>query len=281
MIRHLRRLLRIARLFCHMLLSLLAVYPLLSLLRRFGRREYTYYQQGVAGWWSRKFCRIVNLRIEGRGKINTHPSLFVANHISWLDIVCLRALLDAVFVAKQEVRDWPVFGGLAARAGTLFFKRGEEGQEAADQMTALLAQGRSVLFFPEGTSSCGDGVLPFHARLFQAAVRTTAEVQAVAVIYPHPQRGMNPVAPFVGEQSLLGNLWRVLAEPEIEVQLEFCPVLASADAERRSLAEHSRAQILSLVSAAQAPVRASNNALDDDAHEEMPAETGYSPPATC
>ncbi len=278
MISNLRRLLRVGRLFWHMLLSLLVVYPLLSVLQRFGRREVIDYQQAIARWWSRKFCRIVNVRIQTHGKINTHPTLFVANHISWIDIICLRALLNATFVAKQEVRDWPVFGGLAARIGTLFFKRGEEGQEVAGQMTELLARGRSVLFFPEGTSSCGDGVLHFHARLFQAAVRTTAEVQAVAVIYPHPQRGMNPVAPFVGEQLLLENLWRVLGEPKIEVQLNFCPALVSAGAERRSLAEHSRAQILSLVSAAQAPDRVPDDAPDDAVFETGAVEAVYSPP---
>ena len=279
MIRHLRRLLRITRLFWLMLLSLLAVYPLLSVLQRFGQREHMDYQQGVARWWSRKFCSIVNIRIVGRGEINAHPILFVANHISWMDIVCLRALLDAVFVAKQEVRDWPVFGGLAARVGTLFFKRGEEGQEVAGQMTALLARGRSVLFFPEGTSSCGDEVMNFHARLFQAGVRTLAAIQAVAVIYPYPQQGMNPVAPFIGEQVLLENLWRVLGEPEIEVQLHFCPGLASAGTERRFLAEQSRAQILSLVSAAQAPVRAPEEAFEDAAFEAATVEAAYSPPS--
>ena len=278
MIVGLRRLLRLGRLFWHMLLSLLVVYPLLSVLQRFGRRELIDYQNAIARGWSRKFCRIVNMRIQTHGKINTHPTLFVANHISWIDIVCLRALLNATFVAKEEVRDWPVFGGLAARIGTLFFKRGEEGQAVADQMTELLARGRSVLFFPEGTSSCGDEVLHFHARLFQAAVRTAAEVQAVAVIYPHPQRGMNPLAPFVGEQLLLENLWRVLGEAEIEVQLNFCPALASAGAERRFLAEHSRAQILSLVSVAQAPVRAPEEAFEDAAFETVTVEAAYSPP---
>ncbi|HWQ94799.1 MAG TPA: 1-acyl-sn-glycerol-3-phosphate acyltransferase, partial [Gammaproteobacteria bacterium] len=87
MIMHLRRLLRIGLLFWLMLSGLLVCYPLLSILQRYGRRDFTDYQQAIARWWSRKFCRIVNLRIQAHGKISTHPILFVANHISWIDIV--------------------------------------------------------------------------------------------------------------------------------------------------------------------------------------------------
>ncbi|MEO5574510.1 MAG: lysophospholipid acyltransferase family protein [Gammaproteobacteria bacterium] len=247
MILELRRMQRLVRLAWHLLLGMLAAHLVLRTIKKLAHRlpRHQRYAQAVVQWWNRKLCRIINLRIHIEGEINAHPTLFVANHISWLDITCLAGKLDARFVAKREVRDWPLFGAMATRNHTLFIKRGDASVTAtvADQMTWSLLQKNNFIVFPEGTSSGGASVERFHARLFQSAIRARAQVQAVAITYPHPH-GTNPAAPFVGEDNLLRHLWGVLREPAIDISLIFCKSLAAEGMDRRALATRTRNQIL-------------------------------------
>jgi len=244
MMQHARRIWRLLCLAAHVLLGLLVAWPLFALLDVIAPRHPHAHRQAAARWWTRGLCAILKLRVRLEGRIHAAPTLFVANHISWLDIICLRAHIDALLVAKQEVRRWPVFGGIFARAGTLFLPRGGPSTHVADQMTWHLLAQRSVLVFPEGTSSHGITVDRFHARLYQAAIRAQSAVQAVAITYPHPVAGVHPAAPFVGEAALLPHLWRVLAEPALEVQISLCAPLSATGRERRMLADLTREQIL-------------------------------------
>jgi 1-acyl-sn-glycerol-3-phosphate acyltransferase len=193
------------------------------------------------------------------GVARARPALFVANHISWLDIPVLRAVLDCAFVSKQEVRTWPVVGGLAAHAGTVFLERGTPAAlaRAADQMTWSLRQGRSVVIFPEGTTTDGRSVQRFHARLYQAAILACATVQAVALRYPDGVDGResHAAAPFVGDMDLARHLWRLAGEDRLVARLHFCAPVAAAGP-RRALAEHTRGLILHAL----APARAATHA---------------------
>lgn len=250
MILHLRRMQRLVHLAWHLMLGILAACLMLRTLNSLAQRLpcQQRYTQAVVRWWNRKLCHIINLRIHIEGAVNPKPTLFVANHISWLDIACLAALLDARFVAKQEVGEWPVIGAMAKRNHTLFIKRGDADTTAAvaDQMTWSLLQKNSHIVFPEGTSSDGATVQHFHGRLFQSAIRAHAPVQAVAIVYPHAQ-GINPAAPFIGDDDLLHHLWNLLLQPSTDVTLTFCKPLDAEGRERRSLATHTRSQILSVL----------------------------------
>lgn len=243
MICHARRVWRLLYLALHVLLGLLVAYPLFALFDAITPRHPHAHRQAAARWWTRGLCTILKLRVQLEGSIHDAPTLFVANHISWLDIICLRAHVDALLVAKDEVRRWPVFGGIFARAGTLFLPRGGPSTHVADQMTWHLLAQRSVLVFPEGSSSDGATVGRLHARLYQAAIRAQCAVQAVAITYPHPA-GVHPAAPFVGEAALLPHLWHVLAEPALEVRISLCAPLSTTGKERRMLADLTRDQIL-------------------------------------
>lgn len=245
---HVRRLQRLLRLAWHMLMGMCAAHVGLPVTNKVAQGGQYRIQQAVSKWWNYKLCRILNLRLHIEGTINTAPTLFVANHISWLDIPCLATVLNAHFVSKEEVRGWPIFGAMAARTSTLFLRRGDATVTSmvADQMTWSLLRKRSIVIFPEGTSSEGDSVLHFHARLFQSAIRSHAEVQAVAISFPHEQ-GVNPAAPFVGDSNLLDHLWRLLAEPVMEARLIFCQPLAAAGLPRRVLANRARAQVLASI----------------------------------
>lgn len=235
--RNARRLLRAARLVSHTLLGAFITLTALGRLVRQRRHD------AVVRWWVRGILRILDVRVEIQGRICAEPALFAVNHVSWLDIPCLRLVLDAEFVAKQEVARWPVIGRMAECAGTLFLNRGERDASltAANNMTRALAGGRNVIVFPEGTTGDGRHLGRFHARLYQAAIRSRRPVQAVAIGYPHPE-GIHPAAPFVGDDNLGRHLWALLAEDKLTVRLTFCtPVENISD--RRQLAELTRNQV--------------------------------------
>lgn len=243
-VRELRRIVRLVRIVIHLLRGALIAHALLGWGSRCSGGG-TRWRAAVAQHWSRGLCRILNLRISVRGKFGTGPTLFVANHLSWLDIPCLSATLSADFVAKDDVARWPLIGAMARRAGTMFLRRGDRlaTEAVSDRMTWLLKRGRSVILFPEGTTTDGRTLHRFHSRLYQAALRTHAQVQAVAVSYPHPS-GVHPAAPFIGDDNLARHLWMLLAEPSLDVTLTFCPALTVAGSPRRVVAEYTRGQIL-------------------------------------
>ncbi|MBI2778437.1 MAG: 1-acyl-sn-glycerol-3-phosphate acyltransferase [Gammaproteobacteria bacterium] len=241
---HVRRTQRLMRLVWHVMVGAGISYLILLPLNAMGRDSQRPHQRMIVRWWMAKTCRILNLRIQKAGVMSATPTLFVANHISWLDIPCLAAALDAVCVSKHEVRRWPVVGGMAAQAGTVFIQRGAHAASGvADLMARNLMDKRSVVFFPEGTSTSGATVRNFHPRLYQAAIHAQTVVQAVAISYPHPA-GVNPVAPYINDDNLLHHLWVLLKEPSVEVNLTFCPPVP-AESGRRALAVDTRSQILS------------------------------------
>ena len=196
----------------------------------------------VVRGWMRSLVRGLGVHVQCAGTLHPAAALLVANHISWLDIPCLFACTDGVFVAKSDVARWPLIGALAAGIGTLFLARGQEAGATAERMTWLLAQGERVVIFPEGTSTDGTGVGVFHARLFQAAIRAGTVVQAVAIHYPHVH-GFHPIVPFVGDDDFVRHLWRLLDEETIEAKIRFCVPLPATGQERRVLATRTRGQI--------------------------------------
>lgn len=239
-----RRLSRLLRLLIHVLNGMFLTLLFAGLLRMsFDRPFY----QRIVRWWLHKIVRIVGVQATVMGQPATAHTLLVANHVSWLDIPLLGGVAGPRFLSKQEVRHWPVIGWLADRAGTLFIARGKAG--AAAQASQVIVQamqaGRSVLVFPEGTTTTGNDVRTFHARLFAPAVDNDLAVQPVCLDYGSPSaRGLtNPLVPYVNEQSLLDNLWGLLGEKSVPVQIHFLPPLATAGVARKAIAADCEEQI--------------------------------------
>lgn len=198
--------------------------------------------------WSRILCRILGVHLIVTGSPQPGATLFVANHISWLDIFCIAAVCPAHFLAKREVARWPVFGWLSRRVGTAFIRRGGENGagEAGAEITWRLRQGERMVIFPEGTSTSGEKVKRFYPRLFQAAIRARCPVQTIALRYPHAQ-GVHPTVPFVDDDEFLRHLWRLLGEPGIIVELTFGEPLSSSGHSRDMLALQAHEQISSVL----------------------------------
>lgn len=191
----------------------------------------------LARWWLRTLGRLLGVRVFAHGQPAPAAVLYVANHISWLDIIALAEVIGADFVAKQEVRGWPLFGWLAQAGGTLFVRRRDANaaRHIENHMTFRLAAGRNLILFPEGTTTADDVPKPFKPRLFQAAIRTRSLVQPVAISYQGTREFRTRVA-FVGDQGLLENLWSLLGTRSVPVTVRFMPPLAGKGACTRSLA---------------------------------------------
>ncbi len=220
-------------------------------------------RRSLVKWWARSLCRLLGLKIRIDGQIHDDGTLFVANHVSWLDIPCLLSITDAAFVSKDDVARWPFIGSMAARVGTIFLARGNRDAtaNAADAMTWRLASRHSVLIFPEGTTTDGTSVRAFHGRLFQAAIRTHALVQPIAIRYGGAE--LSRVAPFIDEDNLLSHFWKLIGEDQVTVRIQFCDVIAP-NLDRRALATEARVRVcaaLDLIPTAVGDRRVEDNML--------------------
>ncbi len=190
-------------------------------------------QWRLVRWWHRRTLALLGIEVQVRGEAAHGPVLFVANHVSWLDISALLTVIDAGFIGKHELQRWPVLGLLIRRGGTIFIDRGGRGAAAAavDEMVARLEAGNRAAVFPEGTTSSGASVRRFHARLFDAALRTGAPVQPVALRYNRPDLA------FVGGEPFLRNLWRLLGASGVRLEVEVLPPMDPGAGNRRAIAE--------------------------------------------
>ncbi|MFI5350641.1 MAG: lysophospholipid acyltransferase family protein, partial [Elusimicrobiota bacterium] len=195
--------------------------------------------------WCRVACSILGLRVRRIGTPAPGPALYAANHISWIEVVALCSVTPLGFVAKEEVRRWPLIGTLGAAAGTLFLRRGSARAAAGAVAAAIerLAEGRSVAVFPEGTSTTGESVLAFKASLFEAPARLGCDVQPVSVAYPYGS-GSSPVAPFVGDDEFVPHLLQVLAEPGVDITLTYAPAFSGHGRTREELAHAAREAVI-------------------------------------
>ncbi|WRZ89031.1 1-acyl-sn-glycerol-3-phosphate acyltransferase [Streptomyces sp. NBC_01007] len=181
----------------------------------------------------------VRTRITGAAR-PTGGVLIVSNHVSWLDIPLLAAVRPARMVAKTEVRGWPVVGVLAARGGTLFIDRDRLRAlpGTVERIAGTLRGGSAVAAFPEGSTWCGRAQGRYRRALFQAALDAGVPVQPVRIRYRSADGAASTAPAFVGEDSLLASLWRVVSARGLVAEVSLRPpILAGSHPDRRSLAE--------------------------------------------
>ncbi len=196
--------------------------------------------------WSVGLVWIFGFRLHRTGVPLAGPTVFVANHVSWIDIVMLHSQRMMGFVAKREISQWPLIGWLANRGETIFHERGssESLGGVLHEMLARLRAGRSVGVFPEGRTRDGREIGPFHARIFLAAVEAGARVQPVALRYG-AHASAQSVAAFAPGESFFGNFVRLLGEPARSAEVCFlAPIDASLAGGRRRIAELARERIV-------------------------------------
>ncbi|WUC82525.1 1-acyl-sn-glycerol-3-phosphate acyltransferase [Streptomyces sp. NBC_00536] len=199
--------------------------------------------------WARGFVRSFGIRITVHGTPGPDGGrLVVANHISWLDIPLVAAALPSRMLAKSEIRDWPVLGGLATGAGTLFIER-ERIRALPDtvgQLTAALRAGDRVTVFPEGSTWCGRGRGPFRRAAFQAALDARVAVQPVRIEYRLADGRLAGAPAFVGDDPLTASLWRIARARGVRADITLLPrIPPGRHPDRRDLAAAAQAAVAS------------------------------------
>lgn len=204
------RLRAIRRIAGAVLWTLIAV-PIQSVLVRLpGRAKVSF-----ARTYHAMLCRLIGLEVQVVGQPSRGPSvLFVSNHSSWLDILVLGAVIEAAFVSKSEVGQWPLAGTVARLGRTVFVsrKRNSTGKEASE-IQARLAAGDSIILFPEGTSNDGTRVLPFRSS-FLSVAQDAKQVQPVSLVYDRlgglpACRRDRPFFAWYGDMDLASHFWRI------------------------------------------------------------------------
>jgi 1-acyl-sn-glycerol-3-phosphate acyltransferase len=212
----------------------------------FGRHNLS---QHAVRAWARLFVFTFSLRVE-----RTHHkdamwpgihALLVANHQSWQDIIVLLSMQPMCFVAKQEIRDWPVFGAMVAAAGTVFIRRGDmqSSGEVRDSMHDALQSSSNVAIFPEGGVPTTPGVARFHARLFAPAIDAMLPIQPLCLRYlingKQSQRSR-----FRQHESFAASMLRLLAAPPQTVQVHVLPtIMPGHDLQRKTVASQAEQMI--------------------------------------
>ena len=225
--------LRLTRLTVHIFgaFALASVYPTLS----------PSAQRRVMRWWSIGLLNLLNVRHVTSGQpalAGDAACLFVANHISWLDIFAVNVTTPARFVAKSEVSHWPVLGWLVQRSGTLFVRRTvrSDAVRVNALVTSLLKQGSAIALFPQGTSTTPEQSVHFHAPLLQSAIAASAQIQPVAIFYHDRQGVRHDATAFVGDTTFMQSLWKIVCTPDIRVTVTYLPSIDASGQDRRALA---------------------------------------------
>jgi 1-acyl-sn-glycerol-3-phosphate acyltransferase len=237
---------RLLRLFLHLsegLATCALLFPWLN-----ARRRMSCIQR-----WSARLLRICGIRIEVTRAVQDscdRRALIVANHVSWLDIFVINSVDPSRFVAKSDIRDWPLIGWLCAKAGTIFIARGRvrDIRKIFENLVASLQDGERIAFFPEGTTAAQGCILTFHANLFEAAIDAKVAVQPYALRYVDAQGQLHAAADFVGDMTFAQSVYAIIGARNMIVQLIELPPLATEHAHRRELADMTRRLIADALS---------------------------------
>ena len=212
------------------------------------------WRQTLRRIWSRQLLTLLGIRVEADGDAlaGIEGGLVVGNHISFVDIYVINALLPCGFVSKSEVARWPLIGWLARHNDTVFIERGS--RKAAHRthhtMLTALGAGRRLAIFPEGTTTTGDTLLPFHAALFQSAIDAAVPVHALAISYHDAGGGRSRAPAYVDDIGLVECMMNVMQAGGLVARVRLAQSLAPPLANRRELARHAHQAVATVLARA-------------------------------
>ena len=198
--------------------------------------------------WSRKLLGVLNIKIVVTGKVPANDVtnvMFIANHISWVDIHALNSVRTVRFVAKSEIRHWPLIGWFAMKVNTLFTER-ERKQDAGRMVkvaTESLKSNDCLCYFPEGTTTDGTEIKPFKSSLIQAAINANSQVWPFAISYPLPDGKPNIEMAYWGDISFFESMKMIIAQRTPVVVMDFLTPINPQEHDRRDLANITRQEI--------------------------------------
>ena len=224
----------LSRILLHLLIGLwtcAVVFPLTDAAGRAWRIQH----------WSVKLLAICGITVVVRhAAVAGTPErcVVVSNHVSWLDIFVINTLQPRRFVAKSDIRSWPLIGWLAAQAGTVFIARGRvrDVRRIFENLVQNIRDGEHVAFFPEGTTAAQGTMLPFHANLFEAAIDASVPIQPMALRYLNADGTLAEQANFIGDTSFADSMLTILRSGPLQAELILLPAIESVGGHRRELA---------------------------------------------
>lgn len=235
--------LKALRLIAHLIHAVLLAtfYPMLPLVS----------QRSLLQRWSHKLLNILSIELAVDGFPAAYPdgALLVANHISWLDVFVINAAMPCNFIAKSEVRSWPVIGLLCRRSRTLFIVRNNKREvlQANQQIASRLSQGDNIALFPEGTTTSGRHCEHFHASLFQCVIDAGRPVLPTAIRYQDIDGNFSEVPAYIDDMTLPQSIMRILRTRRLHARLTFLAMKQTAGEERRALASQAHTAISALL----------------------------------
>lgn len=210
-------------------------------------------------WWHKRLANAFGVPVRVIGTPSEKATLFVANHISWFDISAIGCALPVRFLSKIEVKNTPVIGWLATRAGTLYIPRGDRtaAEDAHNIMSEALKQDHHVVLFAEGTT--GDGnIRRFHSRLIQSAITAGVTVQPVALLYPQNNKAGNnkqgendnhvhPAALFVGDTTMGQSVKKIITASDLVAEVHFLEPIDVTNKNRDELAAYAESKVRTVI----------------------------------
>lgn len=196
-------------------------------------------------YWVKDLVRSLNVELQVSGKPVGQGNLLVSNHVSWVDTVILNHAEPLAFVSRHDVEEWPFIGTFTKRMGSVYVDRSNKFQayRSIPKLEAKLSSGRSVIVFPESTTSDGSELLPFYGMFLESAVRVGCLVQPVALRYFDKQGNTLREAAYAGDDSFGETLIRMFKQKKVYASIEFLPPLDASKLGRKELCEMSRKSI--------------------------------------
>jgi 1-acyl-sn-glycerol-3-phosphate acyltransferase len=230
-------------------LAYVAGWGLLALWPWWGHAGRVALRRGVSRRWAASMCRVLGARINLNGTLPSGPGFLITNHVSYLDIPVLMSLTGCRFVSKVEIARWPLIGFLARAAGTLFVKRGNGGRDAGvtlEGMARALEDGDLVVFFPEGTTSPGESILPFRSGLLSLPARDGHPVYPAALRYETGDPAIDPglALAWWGKQNLVQHVWRLACLPHFTVRIAVAEAVGAGHRKHLAQALHHRVAVM-------------------------------------
>lgn len=242
---------------CRFILHLLR--GLVTIATRFPRAS-PEVKQKLTRAWSIKMLRLCGVRlvVHEHGETLQRGAMVVSNHVSWTDIYVIDAWRPTPFVSKAEIRQYPMVGWMAEQIGTVFIQREKrsDAMRIMQQLADRLTSGQLICVFPEGTTSDGTGLLPFHTNLFQASYLAKCPVQPICLMYEGADGRQSMDVPFIGDMSLMDSLKAVMgAARPLTAHLYICPPIPPGG-DRRQVAAQAQQMIDAALRTMQASVGA-------------------------
>lgn len=190
--------------------------------------------------WAQLTALLLNMKVKIEGHPPKSPFILVSNHLSYMDVVPLWIAVDGTFIAKSEIKSWPFFGWATNILGIIFIDRElkRDVHRVNNIIKSTITEHQGIIIFPEGTSTQGETVYPFHPALLQYPAEFERPVHYASITYKSfdSDKLASKYICWWGDMSFFDHFWELLKLSGFEVSIKFGnPPIVNPD--RKQLAQ--------------------------------------------